>query len=422
MAAATSMRDRVPDSVARVCQALQDAGHQGWIVGGAVRDLVLGKTPSDWDVASDALPDVVVELFPRTIATGLQHGTVTVMVGSGGDRKAVEVTTFRGEGAYSDARRPDSVHFGVPLDEDLQRRDFVINAMAFDPLADVIHDPFGGVGDLEAGIVRAVGVPEERFAEDGLRVMRAVRFVSALDFELDPATEAGLETALGALARVAAERIRVELIKLLGGQAPGRALDIAARRGVLGTILPELAKVDVASAGARIQALPADPVLRLAALLVGAEADLDELLRRLTMSNEERQRVVRALSDYEKFPEACESPLRMRQHLSRVGREGSADQIQLWGAQAALENRSPVRAGVRDAQRILAEGVPLEVRDLAVKGGQVMAVTGLRGPRVGEVLRELLERVLEDPGLNERGTLEALARELPSGGESSSEA
>ena len=182
----------VPDPVREVCRVLGEAGHQAVAVGGAVRDALLGRQPGDWDVATSAAPDQVVGLFRRTIPTGIQHGTVTVMAGRGPERLAVEVTTFRGEGAYSDARRPDQVVFGVPLDEDLARRDFVANAIAWDPIGRRLHDPFGGRDDLAARVLRAVGDPAARFGEDGLRIVRAIRFVAVLGFTLDPATEAAI--------------------------------------------------------------------------------------------------------------------------------------------------------------------------------------------------------------------------------------
>src|SRR5687768_9284222 len=169
----------------------------------------MGRAAQDWDVATSALPDQVQALFRKTIPTGIQHGTVTVRL----QGESIEVTTFRGEGAYTDGRRPDSVSFGVPLDEDLARRDFVINAMAFDPVAGRLHDPFGGRADLEAGRLRAVGDPAERFREDGLRVMRAVRFVATLELALDPATESAIPAGLPSLAKVSQERVREELRK-----------------------------------------------------------------------------------------------------------------------------------------------------------------------------------------------------------------
>jgi tRNA nucleotidyltransferase (CCA-adding enzyme) len=164
-----------------VCRRLAAAGHTAHVVGGCVRDVLLGRPAKDWDVATSALPEEVQKIFRRTIPTGIAHGTITVLVG----KEHVEVTTYRGEGAYSDARRPDHVVFGVTLEEDLARRDFTVNAIAYDPLGDVLVDPFGGRIDLDARLLRAVGDPEARFREDGLRVMRAVRFAATLELAIE---------------------------------------------------------------------------------------------------------------------------------------------------------------------------------------------------------------------------------------------
>jgi tRNA nucleotidyltransferase (CCA-adding enzyme) len=286
----------VPDAVRVVCQRLGQAGHQAVCVGGAVRDALLGRAPGDWDVATSAPPAEVQKLFRKTIPTGIQHGTVTVMARGRGSRggegepagdhernprMAIEVTTFRGEGAYSDGRRPDTVTFGVPLHEDLARRDFVINAIAYDPVDHALIDPFGGRDDLAAKRVRAVGEAHVRFDEDGLRVMRAVRFAAQLDFALDAGTEAAIPGALARLAQVSWERVRDELLKILRSPRGTRGLEIARRTGILAQVLPELgagagpaeARAGEAAAAwqralARVDAIAAgDPVLRLAALL-----------------------------------------------------------------------------------------------------------------------------------------------------------
>jgi tRNA nucleotidyltransferase (CCA-adding enzyme) len=407
------MKSLVPPAVLEVCQTLRDAGYEAWVVGGAVRDLLLGKLPSDWDVASDGLPEKVLTLFERTIATGLQHGTITAVVGRGKARENVEITTFRGEGAYSDARRPDSVHFGVPLDEDLKRRDFVINAMAFDPVEAKVHDPFGGAQDLENKLVRAVGVASERFNEDGLRVMRAVRFVSTLDFELEADTEKALSSALEALSRVAQERVRVELLKLLGGVAPEVALQIAERNGVLRVILPELTEPLCAAAFSRVLACEADPVLRLGALLADLETEkLEPILRRLRASNEDRQRVIAMLGHHGGLAAAGDDEVKMRQHLSEVGRKAGLDHLEVMRAEAARSSNAQDLERVKKARLLLKESIPLEVGDLAINGSRVMAITGARGRQIGEILRALLARVLEEPGFNTRQNLEALATEL----------
>lgn len=413
---ATEMVQKVPRSVLEACETLSKAGFEAWVVGGAVRDLVLGKTPSDWDVASDALPEKVLELFERTIATGLQHGTVTALVGHGRDRTPVEITTFRGEGAYSDSRRPDSVHFGVPLDEDLKRRDFVINAMAFDPIGVRLHDPFGGVCDLSDRLIRAVGVAEQRFGEDGLRVMRAVRFAATLDFALEAETESALKSALGALSKVALERVRVELLKLLGGKAAVRALGIAERNQILATVLPDVDAGSLGAAFERIEKAPPDAVLRLACLLWGLSEDkLDAVLRHLKMSNEERKRVVAMHRHLGVAAKILDGKTETRKFLSLVGRSAAPDALALLELEALRLSDTAMLAAVELASEVLTAGVALEVGDLAISGGAVMKIAGGGGPVIGETLRALLVQVLEDPSRNQGEALEAAAAVLISG-------
>ncbi len=195
--ALSKLRAVVPANVRAVCETLEGAGHEAVTVGGAVRDAILGREPGDWDVATSAPPEDVMKLFKHVIPTGLQHGTVTIVTGKG-EASHVEVTTFRGEGAYTDARRPDHVTFGVPLVEDLARRDLRVNAMAYDPAKDRLIDPFEGQKDIAEKTLRAVGPTGNvyddavaRFSADGLRVMRAVRFAAVLEFALDADTERG---------------------------------------------------------------------------------------------------------------------------------------------------------------------------------------------------------------------------------------
>ncbi len=257
-----------PAPVLEVLRRLADAGHRSWLVGGAVRDLLLHRPrqATDFDVATPARPEEVQRLFRRVIPTGVEHGTVTVLA----QGEPVEVTTFRGEGAYRDGRRPESVTFLTDLEADLARRDFTMNALAFDPLAVEFRDPFGGREDLGRRRVRAVGDPAERFGEDGLRPMRAVRFVAQLGFELDEPTCAAIPGALPVVRRVAAERITDELSKLLAAPHAGEALTLLRTTGLLGVALPSLAagpSGDLDHSGQVAGTAPAELAPRLAALL-----------------------------------------------------------------------------------------------------------------------------------------------------------
>lgn len=488
----TSLDRAVPEQVRRVCARLHNAGHQAYIVGGCVRDVMLGRQPKDWDVATSATPEQVMETFDKTIPTGIKHGTVTVLISSDGGRLAdrhrdgltgkrtgpsptgpsgddasadhyngsngkatrgfripVEVTTFRGEGAYSDGRRPDSVIFGVPLRDDLARRDLVINAMAFDPIARKLADPFGGAGDLAERRIRAVGDPRERFAEDGLRVMRAVRFAAVLEFDLDPDTEAAIEPSLPVLARVSRERVRDELLKMFGAGKPSRGLIIARRTGILHAVLPELdfkppseytgdetypgAYSDDdprwTSAVLRVDH-PTEPLLRFAALLYAtpellpASTDDANPLRRLKLSNADIDRLDRiirfARRDLPDFGPGA------RRALGRLGRNYLTDVCVLWRCQRqalldTLETGKPrdftaaehIATFIDWVESVRDRGDPLTTADLAISGGDLIRELGIApGPLVGRILSGLLDRVLEDPRSNESGTLARMAREI----------
>lgn len=427
----------VPANVRAVCRTLASAGHQAVAVGGAVRDAILGREPGDWDVASSAHPDQVIALFPHTVPTGLQHGTVTVVTGRGAVSH-VEVTTFRGEGAYTDARRPDHVTFGVPLVEDLARRDFRVNAIAYDPLADALIDPYGGQTDLAERRLRAVGPTGRvyddavaRFTEDGLRVMRAVRFAAALEFELDPETERGIAPALPSLARVSKERICDELRKILAARRPSRALAIAERTGILALILPEheagiaawavarrtdrdaqrarwLARVDAAEPAARLAALLAEladpePARRLHR---SSQRAAETVLRRLKFSNDECAAAAVAVGAAAAVLAEGWTDPEIRRLLADVTRGHAAGATALWRADGAAELAGRAAA-------ILARGDALAVGELAVTGKDLMAALDMPpGPLVGRLLAALLDRVLGDPALNTADALIAVARGL----------
>ena len=438
----------VPGPVREVCRTLTGAGHQAVTVGGAVRDALLGRPADDWDVATSARPEQVVALFPRTIPTGLAHGTVTVMSGRAHERHAVEVTTYRGEGAYDDARRPSSVTFGVPLDEDLARRDLVVNAIAYDPIARRIHDPFGGRADLAARRLRAVGDPVARFTEDGLRVMRAIRFTATLDFTLDAETEAAIPAALPSLARVSRERIKVELDKLLAAPAPGHALEVARRTGVLDRVAPEaVAGLERGADGlsgspddwawcwrlAWIERL-GDHGLRMAALLAGlsngawateaeprafargdaaAAAAADGALRRLKAANDERDRIARLVRvAWAGLVPASE--VAVRRLLAALGRARGADAVALWAARAATAPAMTRDRGAEVsalAETILARGDALAAGELAVTGAVLIAELGLApGREIGRLLELALDAALDDPAVNTRERLLELCR------------
>ena len=420
-------------------------------MGGCVRDMFAGRPVHDWDVATDARPKELLAIFPGAIPTGVEHGTVTVVRGG----RHFEVTTLRGEGTYSDGRRPDWVEFVDDIQADLARRDFTVNAIAVDPLDGKVIDPFDGRGDLERKILRAVGDPKERFSEDGLRVLRAARFVATLGFDLDAATEAAIAPTLDTFRKVAQERVRDEWLKAMTARLPSRAFEVMRRTGILAVTCPELLEghgleqnrwhaYDVWRHVLEcMDACSGDPILRLAALLhdvgkprtrawsddtsdytfydhdrVGAEMT-ESIAGRLRLSNDDRARVVALVRHHLFHYRSDWSDAAVRRWIRRVG----ADRIEdLW-----VLNEADVRAkgldpsedlaalsGLREhVARVLAEGAALSTRDLKINGHDLMRELGVPPGRViGKLLDALLDLVTVDPSLNEREILVARAREL----------
>jgi tRNA nucleotidyltransferase (CCA-adding enzyme) len=435
-AARARLAAAVPPNVREVCSRLNAAGYEAVTVGGAVRDAILGVEPGDWDIASSATPDQVMALFPRTIPTGVQHGTVTIVTGKGA-ASHVEVTTYRGEGAYTDSRRPDHVRFGVPLVEDLARRDLRVNAIAYDPITDRLIDPYNGQQDITDHTLRAVGPTGDiytdavgRFTEDGLRVMRAVRFAAQLEIPLHPDTERGLAPALPALAKVSKERISDELEKLLRTRIPSLGLAAAERTGIIALILPALAaafdrwasigdragapeRADVLSRWlSRIDAAPRD--VRLAAFLVelgdpdtnAERQDLEtlerteQLLKDLKFSNAEA-RTAAQLASVGRAAQIALTPPQIRRLLAAVGRDLAPLAIALWRADASHDP-----SVCAEAERILAAKEPLSAKDLVVSGKMLIEALSLKPGRiVGRLVEEMVEHVLTDPTQNTRELL-----------------
>jgi len=453
-------RFAIPASVAQVCERLHAGGHDAFLVGGCVRDLLIPRPIADYDVATSAHPPQVQGLFRHTVPIGIEHGTVKVLTGRDVDGawQGVEVTTFRGEGPYSDARRPDSVHFVATIEEDLGRRDLTINAIAYDPVGDRLVDPHGGERDLRARLIRAVGDAVERFREDGLRPMRAVRLAAVLGFEVHGSIREAIPLVLDSFSRVAAERVRDELFKMLAAPRPSIGLRLMHETGLLARVLPELLEGvglhqnrfhahDVfAHSLACCDETQGDPVLRLAALLhdvgkpraaqprpedptentfyrhevVGSDM-AEAIARRLRLSNDERDRVVGLVRHHMFFYTDDWSPPTVRRFIRRVGTENLPDLFALRAGDVRSRGRgedpeaelSAVRARVDEALR---DQAALKVTDLALGGADVMRILGVGpGPRVGAILRDLLERVTEDPSLNTPEALEALVRELGAG-------
>lgn len=448
---------QVPERVRFICSTLRQAGFEAWVVGGAVRDSLLVREAHDFDVATNALPDRVVRLFSHVIETGMQHGTVTVML----EGEGFEVTTFRGEGTYSDGRHPDSVQFLNSITEDLARRDFTMNAVAYDPLTDTFCDPFGGVVDIQEKVIRAVGVPKDRFQEDGLRVMRAIRFMSTLGFRIDYDTLDGImhSDSLVSLGKVSVERIHDELFKIMASTCPSRAMDAMGDTGVLGVILPEMLPMigctqnryhsyDVwTHTMVTLDHCPANnPILRFGALFhdvakpevkgvhpihggatfydhehVGAKKT-NEILTRLKFSTEDRERIVHLVRHhFIRYERGWAAPA-LRRWVRKVGLENVPTLCIL--ARADIAGKGPIATVGMEASIIaelesrvakmkLTEVIPTSTKVLAIDGNDVMTHLGLTpGPAVGKVLAALLELVTDDPECNTRESLLELASEV----------
>lgn len=386
----------IPDPILQIARRLEDAGFEAWCVGGTLRDALLGHSQSDYDIATSATPEQVQRLFPRTIAVGIKYGTVGVL-----DQMRVlhEVTTFRRDVA-TDGRHA-VVEYGVSLEDDLARRDFTINAIAYHPLRREWRDPFEGKRDLERQLVRAVGDPAQRFREDYLRILRAIRFAARFDFVIDLATWEAARAAAPGLTQLSAERVRDEWFKgLQSARSVTHFATLWVQVGAARVWIPELEASSLAAG--RIAEPPVDvrdPVL-LTSLLTSSPADV---LRRLKASNAEVDRA----SALERAPEApADTDQRsVRRWLATVG-AAADDLAALWLLRHGEE--PPWASPVQEIRR---RGDPLTRSDLAVTGTDIQEL-GATGPRIGEILASLLERVLDEPALNTRDALLDLARNL----------
>jgi tRNA nucleotidyltransferase (CCA-adding enzyme) len=439
-------------SVLPLIDGLHDAGCEAYLVGGGIRDLLLGRPHKDWDIATSATPEAVMALWPHSVPTGMKHGTVTVLL----DDHKIEVTTFRSEGPYSDGRHPDWVRMPSTLEEDLSRRDFTVNAFAYDPRREELWDRHHGLEHLNARLLKTVGDPDRRFQEDGLRPIRGIRLAAVLEFTLSPEVLPAMQRARDVVARVAPERLRDELMKLLTAPKPSVGIELLRETGLLDLVLPELLEgykmpqnrwhaYDVYEHSLRsLDAAPADqPLVRLAALLhdvgkprtrfevEGAEsegkfyrhekvgADLaDAMLERLRFSRSEREFVSRLVAEHMFFYRPEWSDATVRRFVRRVGPEHLEALFALRDADdlahgTGFSSRPDLDDLERRIEGIQARSEALGIGDLAINGEDVMRMLGIGpGPRVGRVLRGLLEHVLEDPTQNERETLLRLCREI----------
>ena len=404
----------LPEDVANIIKKLEADGNQAYAVGGCIRDSLLNRIPEDWDITTSALPQQVKALFKRTIDTGIKHGTVTIMLGKNG----YEVTTYRIDSEYEDGRHPKSVEFSTSLTEDLQRRDFTINAMAYNHGAGLV-DEFNGIDDLKGNVVRCVGNPIDRFSEDALRMMRAIRFSAQLGFAIEPDTFKAIRELAPNINKVSRERIHVELNKTLLSDHPEYVMQMY-ETGLTKQILPV---IDSIMAGKRSNTTLAmlkisEPnlVLRYAALLNDAEPDaVRETMKSLKLDNYTVTTVTRIVECSKLIIE--ENEYAVRETIYKYGKDmlplillhqetiiKAKEEITGIMMAGGKKHISVIR---RLYQEILDRGDCIAVKDLDINGSDLMEY-GMQGPEIGETLNELLHIVMENPKLNDKDTLIAM--------------
>ena len=430
----------LPKNVKFIIDTLESAGYEAYAVGGCVRDSILGRTPNDWDITTSAKPLETKALFKKTFDTGIKHGTISVLLG----KEIYEVTTYRIDGEYEDARHPKEVTFTAELKEDLLRRDFTINAMAYNPTSGIV-DLYGGIEDLKNHVIRCVGVPHDRFSEDALRIMRAVRFAAQLDYTIEEKTQEAIRELAGTLSKISAERIQVELIKLLTSDHP-EFLKLAWELGITKVILPEFDRAmeseqnnpnHAYSVGEHslkvMQYLPPDKVMRLAGLFhdigkmdtkttdekgvdhfyghpeVGAKIAA-EVFNRLKFDNDTKTKVCRLVECHDWFIGAV--PSHIRRYMNRIGEEffpmifdfNKADIMaqSFYNREEKLEDLEVLKEAYL---KVKEAGDCINIKDLAITGSDVIKAGVPAGPGVGAVLKALLEEVLDDPSKNNKDYL-----------------
>ncbi|NLM43908.1 MAG: HD domain-containing protein [Clostridiales bacterium] len=435
------MRLNIPHFVMSILNRLTDNGHEAYIVGGCIRDILLDKEPEDWDVATSALPHNVMEIFrdKKVISTGEKYGTVTVVEH---DDK-VEVTTFRSEGGYSDSRHPDWVSFGDNVVDDLSRRDFTINSIAWNHIKGII-DPFGGMEDLNKGIIRAVGNPPDRFSEDALRMIRAVRFASNLNFVIEDETLKAIKNLASTIKNISIERIREELFKILAGPSPSYGMNILMDAGLIEFMLPEMMMtidfrqnnpyhyMDVYQHTLCVlDNCPPLLHIRLAALFhdigkpycytedakgighfYGHDKKSVEIaiktLKRLKSSNKLIKKVSLLVEHHMKYYKRNER-YKIKRLIGEIGKDNIFDLLSLQKADAMCKNKPELIDNALEMENtvedIFSRNEPIDLKDLAINGEDLIKSGFNPGVEMGKILNELLDMVIKRPELNNKETL-----------------
>lgn len=397
-----------PTYVKNCIELLEQSGHSAYAVGGAVRDTMLGKEPSDWDVTTSATPDEILSVFADflTVPTGIKHGTVTVLFDDDGARQPIEITTFRVDGEYKDSRHPESVIFSKNIQNDLSRRDFTVNAMAYNKKNGLV-DLFEGQNDLKNKIIRAVGDPETRFSEDALRILRAFRFCAQLEFEIEEKTLSAAKKCAPLLKNIARERILVELKRLLASRGATFSLQKMIDCGIWNEIFeisaPTNEEVD------KISWVPdGNFATRLAILLSEyGENERESTLNSLRLSNDEKKKILR-LAKVKDFPAPSENLLKWARHFLHLYDNilpDALDMLSVWMEKAKYEQ---FKTCVLEEQ---AKKRPLRISDLAIRGDDLLPLCNGNRALIGKMLTSLLDLVIDSPELNKKEILLLLAKE-----------
>ena len=402
--------------MAFIIDKLYENGYEAFAVGGCVRDAVMGRIPHDWDITTNALPKQVKSIFNKTIDTGIKHGTVTVML----NRVGYEVTTYRIDGEYTDGRHPKEVVFTPNLTEDLRRRDFTINAMAYNDKTGII-DEFDGIEDIQNKVIRCVGVPEDRFNEDALRMLRAIRFSAQLDFSIDNDTYNAIGKLYKNLSLISKERIQTELTKIITSESPGRIKDIC-RLGLDRYVFGDnsvLSGADISvyeKVSYIMEKLPDNSYLRYAGLLT-YETDIENVLRGLKLDNKTINTVARLV--YNKNKELSTNKADIRRAVVAIGEDIFSEyyleymkaliKVKHEGITLSLEDIDTISFRY---QEIIADNECLKLNDMAVHGKDLKALGLPDGKLIGDILKILFDRVLENPQLNNKEILIEMAKKL----------
>lgn len=390
--------DYIPKEVQSIINDIEGYGHEAYIVGGCVRDMLLGKEPKDWDITTNATPDRIKAFFKRTVDTGIKHGTVTVIMG----KNTYEVTTYRLDGKYSDGRHPDKVEFSSLLEEDLKRRDFTINAMAFSHKRGLV-DLFNGVSDLKNSRIACVGSPKERFDEDALRMLRAVRFAARLGFCIDEKTAKAIEELAPNLLKVSKERVWTELLGTLCSDNPEK-IELLFDYGIAKYVSESFAYVSIGEDIVKLKLLPMKKSLRLAFLLHKTERDKAlSVLKELKSDNDTFTRV-RILLDF-LAQDISKDRYEIKKLLRRMGSDNFDDLLRL----KAVINPDEVKSlkGISDVKEdIILKAEAFEIAHLDITGNDLISAGIEKGPKIGESLEYLLDKLMRGEVQNTKKELE----------------